>query len=92
VADSGTETDAGEDVNSVRDAEQQAHGVEGRLSLDVADGLSHDERQALVSGLAGIPLEDGNSAGVSIAGVPPMLVEGTWRGASSSTRRSRLPA
>jgi hypothetical protein len=47
--------------------------------LDVADGLSHDELQALVSGLAGIPLEDGNSAGVSIAGVPPMMVEGTWR-------------
>jgi len=29
--------------------------------------------------LAGIPLEDGNSADVSIAGVPPMMVEGTWR-------------
>jgi hypothetical protein len=47
--------------------------------LDAPDGLSHDELQALVSGLAGIALEDGNDAGVTIVGVPPMELEGTWR-------------
>jgi len=47
--------------------------------LDVADDLSHDELQALVSGLAGVALEAGNAAGVSIAGVPPAQIGGTWR-------------
>ena len=47
--------------------------------LDVSDYLSHDELQALVAGLAGVALDDGNAAGVSIAGVPPMRSEGTWR-------------
>jgi hypothetical protein len=47
--------------------------------LDVADNLSHDELQALVAGLAGMALDDGNAAGVSIAGVPPVRLQGTWR-------------
>jgi hypothetical protein len=47
--------------------------------LDVANDLSHDDLQALVAGLAGVALDDGNAAGVSIAGVPPMRSEGTWR-------------
>ena len=47
--------------------------------LDVTDSLSHDELQALVAGLAGVALDDGNAAGVSIAGVPPKRLEGTWR-------------
>jgi hypothetical protein len=47
--------------------------------LDVADFLSHDDRQALVAGLAGVALDEGNAAGVSIAGVPPMRLAGTWR-------------
>jgi len=47
--------------------------------LDVANNLSHDELQALVAGLAGVALDDGNVAGVSIAGVPPKRVQGTWR-------------
>jgi hypothetical protein len=47
--------------------------------LDVTDNLSHDQLQALVAGLAGLALDEGNAAGVSIAGVPPKRVEGTWR-------------
>jgi hypothetical protein len=47
--------------------------------LDVTDHLSHDELQALVAGLAGVALDDGNVAGVSIAGVPPKRLEGLWR-------------
>jgi hypothetical protein len=47
--------------------------------LDAADDLSHDELQALVAGLAGVALDDGNAAGVSIAGVPPTRLKGTWR-------------
>jgi hypothetical protein len=47
--------------------------------LDVSNDLSHDELQALVAGLAGVALDDGNAAGVSIAGVAPVRVEGIWR-------------
>lgn len=47
--------------------------------LDVDGYLSHDELQALVGGLAGVALDDGNAAGVSIAGVPPVRLAGTWR-------------
>jgi hypothetical protein len=47
--------------------------------LDVEDYLSHDDLQALVAGLAGVALDDGNAAGVSIAGVAPKRLDGTWR-------------
>jgi hypothetical protein len=47
--------------------------------LDAEDYLSHDDLQALVAGLAGVALDDGNAAGVAIAGAPPVRLEGTWR-------------
>lgn len=47
--------------------------------LDVPNDLSHDELQALVAGLAGVALDDGNADGVSIVGIPPVRLEGTWR-------------
>jgi len=47
--------------------------------LDVEDFLSHDELQALVAGLAGVALDDGNEAGVSIVGIPPKRLQSTWR-------------
>jgi len=49
------------------------------VPVDVPDRLSHDELQALVARLAGVALDDGNEAGVSIAGVPPIQMDGTWR-------------
>jgi hypothetical protein len=47
--------------------------------LDVENDLSHDELQALVAGLAGVALDDGNEAGLAIAGIRPVRLEGTWR-------------
>jgi hypothetical protein len=47
--------------------------------LDVEGYLSHDDLQAMVAGLAGVALDDGNPAGASIVGVPPKRVDGTWR-------------
>jgi hypothetical protein len=47
--------------------------------LDVADELTHDQLQALVAGLAGLGLSDGEAAGIAISGVPPVLVDGSWR-------------
>lgn len=45
----------------------------------VPDGLSHDELQALVSGLAGIAVARGCPGGYAVAGVAPSFFEGTWR-------------
>lgn len=47
--------------------------------LQVPDGLSHDELQALVSGLAGFAVARGCQGGCAVAGVAPSLLEGTWR-------------
>lgn len=47
--------------------------------LVVGDDLSHDELQALVSGLAGLALESGNPAGVRVVGEPPVESGGSWR-------------
>jgi hypothetical protein len=47
--------------------------------LDVENDLSHDELQALVAGLAGVALDDGNEAGLAIAGIRPVRLVGTWR-------------
>ena len=41
--------------------------------------LSHDEVQALVSGLAGVPIARGAVGGYAAAGIAPSLLEGTWR-------------
>jgi hypothetical protein len=49
------------------------------VPVDVPDSLSYDELQALVAELAGVALDDGNAGGVSIAGVPPIKMDGTWR-------------
>jgi hypothetical protein len=49
------------------------------FSIDVAGEVSHDELQALVSGLAGLALSDGHAVGVNVAGVPPIQMDGTWR-------------
>jgi hypothetical protein len=57
--------------------------------LDVEDYLSHDDLQALVAGLAGVALDDGNAAGVPIAGIPPMRLMARGARASSSIRRAR---
>jgi hypothetical protein len=59
-------------------------GLLGRPAVtDLADALvdlaDPPSRQALVSGLAGVALEEGNEAGFTIAGVPPTEMDGTWR-------------
>ena len=40
---------------------------------------NHDQLQAIVSGLAGLDLEESNAAGVRIVGNPPRREEGHWR-------------
>ena len=47
--------------------------------VDVCDDLTHDELQALAAGLAGIAFDSGNAEGVFVAGLPPVVIEGTWR-------------
>jgi hypothetical protein len=58
---------------------ERVNGLRRVFHLDVPDQLSHDELQALVSGLAGIAFEAGNMGGVKISGSPPIQLGGAWR-------------
>ena len=49
------------------------------FSLNVQGVCSHDELQALVSGLAGIALQVGDTTAYRLAGIPPIHFEGSWR-------------
>jgi hypothetical protein len=40
---------------------------------------NHDQLQAIVGGLAGLALEERNTAGARIVGNPPSREEGHWR-------------
>ncbi len=40
---------------------------------------SHDELQALIAGLAGLPLLGPTNIGFSLSGVKPAQLGGTWR-------------
>lgn len=42
-------------------------------------GLSHDELQAVVAGLAGIEIERKNQSGYEVVGAPPFKLAGSWR-------------
>ncbi|MDP2325740.1 MAG: DUF429 domain-containing protein [Gammaproteobacteria bacterium] len=47
--------------------------------IAVSSQPNHDELQALVSGLAGLGLEDGKPCDVSFAGEAPFLLDGSYR-------------
>jgi hypothetical protein len=49
------------------------------LAISNADDLTHDELQALVSGLAGIAPEDPLHCSPVLSGVAPYLLDGHWR-------------
>jgi hypothetical protein len=49
------------------------------LSVSRPGGLTHDELQALVAGLAGLAVEGYEACGVALAGVPPFELEGSRR-------------
>ncbi|MEN6488942.1 MAG: DUF429 domain-containing protein [Smithella sp.] len=59
---------------------QQAAGDLSKMfPLKVPVGLSHDQLQALVASLAGVPLALGRKAGYSVSGMMPSVVGGIWR-------------
>jgi hypothetical protein len=59
---------------------QQAAGdLRKMFPLKVPEGLSHDQLQALVASLVGVPLAQGRQAGYSASGMMPTVVDGTWR-------------
>ncbi len=47
--------------------------------LELPEGLSHDQLQALVAALAGVALLRGCPSGYVASGIMPSLMEGTWR-------------
>ena len=59
--------------------QQATSDLRSLFSVDVPDGLSHDELQALVAAFAGVALARGCRAGYAAAGIAPSLLENTWR-------------
>jgi hypothetical protein len=59
--------------------QEATNALRHMFPLDVPDGLSHDELQALVAALAGVPLARGYSGGYVATGITPSVVEETWR-------------
>ena len=51
----------------------------GQCSLWTLRMTSRMTNPGVVAGLAGVALDDGNEAGLAIAGIPPVRLEGTWR-------------
>jgi hypothetical protein len=49
------------------------------FAISVNEDPSHDELQAIVSGLAGIALAHGRHEAIEIVGRPPEYLDGTWR-------------
>jgi hypothetical protein len=61
------------------DIRQRLNVLVTRHSLRAASNLSHDELQALVSGLGGLAIARGRKDGYEVRGVAPRLVAGIWR-------------
>jgi hypothetical protein len=50
-----------------------------RLSIETNRAPGHDELQALVAGIAGLALLEGDTSGYELLGEPPRVVNGVWR-------------
>lgn len=61
------------------DLQQAADALREIFPISVPDGLSHDQLQALVASIAGIPLIRGCPSGYSASGVVPCFMDGSWR-------------
>jgi hypothetical protein len=54
-------------------------GLQQLLPLRLPQSPTHDQLQAIVSGLAGLAIENGDWDLCEIAGVPPIVEDGVWR-------------
>jgi hypothetical protein len=63
----------------VSDLAEAFGALRGLISLTVNRPPNHDQLQAIVGGLAGLALEDRNTAGARIVGNPPRREDGHWR-------------
>jgi hypothetical protein len=53
--------------------------LEEVVPLSISGTPTHDELQAIVSGLAGLAFECGESQNCALAGIPPSFEDGHWR-------------
>jgi len=59
--------------------EDRILALEQTMSVSVPRTPTHDELQAVVAGLAGLSLYENRWFECSVAGVPPVLIDSTWR-------------
>ena len=63
----------------VSDLAEAYHALGSLIPITTDRPPNHDQLQAIVGGLAGLALEDRNTAGARIVGNPPRREEGHWR-------------
>jgi hypothetical protein len=63
----------------VSDLAEAFGSLRALVPLTVNRPPNHDQLQAIVGGLPGLALEEGNAAGAKIVGNPPQREEGHWR-------------
>jgi hypothetical protein len=63
----------------VSDLAEAFSALRSLIPLTVNRPPNHDQLQAIVAGLAGLALEDRNTAGAHIVGNPPRREDGYWR-------------
>ncbi len=64
---------------SASDIAARGRTLADRFGLVLTTGPTHDQLQALVSGLAGLAIEQEDGTRASLAGVGPSVVDGSWR-------------
>ena len=65
--------------SGLRDMVDAWESLNSVIPAQANERLSHDQLQAIVGGLPGLALEEGDPAGYRIVGRPPHLEDGHWR-------------
>jgi len=64
---------------SIAHVEDRLRALRKFIPISLDEEPSHDELQALIAGLAGLPLLGSTAVGYSLTGTTPVQLEGTWR-------------
>jgi hypothetical protein len=62
-----------------QDISRRATLLAERFKLRLSETPTHDQLQAIVSGLGGLGIEQQDGTRAAVAGVSPTMIDGTWR-------------
>ena len=70
---------AGKSKNWQIHVEDRLKALRDIIPISIDEQPSHDELQALIAGIAGLPLLGSTRIGYSLSGTKPVRLDGTWR-------------